>query len=137
MGSDLHAKPAIWKISEFERRKKLPANEWKEIVFYFLIGGTLVSLVTYLSSHGKGFWAAFAATFPTITVLTFITAFKTAGMGAALNYAKGLIWITPAWLGYVGCVYLLLPRIGVLWSIISGVVFYIVATIIISNWGKF
>lgn len=137
MGFDLHVKPVTWEISELKRRKKLLVNELKEIAFYFVIGGVIVSVVTYLASHGKGYWAAFAATFPTISVLTFITTFKTAGIDAALNYAKGLIFITPAWLGYVACVFLFLPRFGVLWSLIGGVAFYILATIIISHWMKF
>ena len=45
-------------------------TELAKYVSYFIIGGTLVSVSTYLGSHGKGFLAALASTLPVISGVT-------------------------------------------------------------------
>ena len=55
---------------------------------YFILGGLLVSISTYLGAHAKGFWAAFASTVPIISGVTFILVFLNAGQGPTLSFAK-------------------------------------------------
>ena len=43
----------------------------KEFLINFLLGGTIVSVASLIGSQGRGLLAAFVATFPTMTVLTF------------------------------------------------------------------
>lgn len=79
---------------------------------YFLLGGTIVSVSTYLGSQGRSFLAAFASTFPAITGATFILMYLNGGSDAIVNYAKNLLWFVPPWLIYVGAMILGIPRVG-------------------------
>ncbi|MBI4814427.1 MAG: hypothetical protein HY802_09240 [Methanobacterium sp.] len=47
--------------------------EWLKYMFYFLIGGSLLVLITYFGSKDKGILSAFIAMFPIVTTLSIIT----------------------------------------------------------------
>lgn len=79
---------------------------------YFLLGGTIVSLSTYLGSQGRSFLAAFASTFPAITGATFILIYLTGGADSLLMYAKNLLWFVPPWIVYVLAMIFGVPRLG-------------------------
>ncbi len=104
----------------------------KSFILYFLLGGTIVSVVTFMGSQGKGLLAAFVATFPTMTVLTFSLIYSKAGQAATTNYAKGLLMMTPPWIIYVLCLIFLLPRWGFTRSLIIGVLTYMALAGIVS-----
>lgn len=104
----------------------------KNFILYFILGGTIVSLVTFIGSQGKGLLAAFVATFPTMTVLTFSLVYHKAGYGATANYAKGLLLMTIPWILYVLCLIFLLPRWGFAKSIIAGIATYMILAGIVS-----
>ncbi|HZC68451.1 MAG TPA: DUF3147 domain-containing protein, partial [Nitrospirales bacterium] len=55
---------------------------------YFVIGGTVVSLTTYLGSLGRSWLAAFITTFPALTGLTFILMYLNAGVEPTVPYAR-------------------------------------------------
>src|SRR3989337_1220197 len=93
----------------------------KTFILHFILGGTIVSVVTFLGSQGKGMLAAFVATFPTMTALTF-----------ALIYSKGLLFMTPPWIIYVLCLIFLLPRWGFVKSLLVGVLTYMIFAGIVS-----
>lgn len=99
---------------------------------YFMLGGSIVSAVTFVGSQGKGLLAAFVATFPTMTVLTFALIYSKAGQAATVEYAKGLLFMTPPWIIYVVCLIILLPRWGFLKSLIVGVLTYMVLAGLVS-----
>ena len=65
-------------------------NEALRYGLYFLLGGTIVSLSTYLGSQGRSFLAAFASTFPAITGATFILIYLNGGSESLVAYACGL-----------------------------------------------
>jgi len=76
--------------------------------------------------------AAFVATFPTMTALTFALVYGKAGQTATVNYAKGLLLMTPPWIIYVLCLIFLLPRWGFVKSLIAGVLTYMILAGIVS-----
>ncbi|MEP9411428.1 MAG: DUF3147 domain-containing protein [Candidatus Brocadia sp.] len=104
----------------------------KNFIFYFMLGGTIVSVVTFVGSQGKGLLAAFIATFPTMTVLTFSLIYSKAGQAATVNYARGLLLMTPPWIVYVLCLMFLLPRLGFIKSLIIGILSYMILACIAS-----
>ena len=57
-------------------------GELGKYVLYFLLGGTIVSVSTYLGSQGKSFLAAFVSTFPAITGATFVLIYLNGGNDA-------------------------------------------------------
>jgi hypothetical protein len=86
---------------------------------YFLLGGTLVSLSTYIGAQGRGFLAAFISTFPAITGVTITLIYLNGGNEPAHVYAKHLLWLVPAWVLYVGCLIFGINRFG-FWPTIAG-----------------
>jgi hypothetical protein len=79
---------------------------------YFLLGGTIVSLSTYLGSQGRSFLAAFASTFPAITGATFVLIYLNGGSDSLVGYAKNLLWFVPPWIVYVTTMIVGVPRLG-------------------------
>ncbi len=90
-----------------------------KLTLYFLIGGLVVSLVTYLGLAGRGLLSAFVATFPHISLVTFILIYFNGGVEYTISYAKGLLLFAPSWLAYVAAFMVLLPRTG-FWTALSG-----------------
>ena len=76
--------------------------------------------------------AVFVATFPTMTALTFALIYSKGGQVATVNYAKGLLLMTPPWIIYVLCLIFLLPRWGFVKSLIAGVLTYMILAGIVS-----
>ncbi len=92
--------------------------------FYFMVGGIVVSSVTYLAGHARGLLAAFIANMPTITVLTFVTIYLESGPKAVVPYALGLVVMLVPWFAYIFSVIFLTPRMGFVPSLFLGVALY-------------
>ena len=99
-------------------------SETMKSLLYFLIGGSIVSVSSYLGAQGRGFLAAFASTFPAMTGVTFVLIYLNAGHGPTLSYAKHLLWFVPPWLAYVGFIIVSLPRLGFWSAMIGGLTLY-------------
>lgn len=95
-----------------ERTKGGQVSDLVKYSVYFLLGGAIVSLSTYLGSQGRSFLAAFASTFPAITGATFVLLYLTGGDEPIVSYAKNLLWFVPPWLVYVTGMILGVPRLG-------------------------
>ena len=100
-------------------------NDFVKYTVYFLLGGTIVSVSTYLGSQGKSFLAAFASTFPAITGATFVLIYLNGGSESLVGYAKNLLWFVPAWIVYVITMILGVPRVGFWPSMIGSLVLYL------------
>ena len=102
----------------------------KLLALYFVIGGLVVSLVTYFGSQGKSELAVFIAFLPGTTLITLITIYLGGGTGAAVSYAKSMLILLPAWVFYVLGVIFLLPRLGLAVSMLVSVAVYVVAALL-------
>jgi hypothetical protein len=94
-------------------------NELMKYAVYFLLGGTVVSVSTYLGSQGKSFLAAFASTFPAITGATFVLMYLNGGSDMIVGYARNLLWFVPPWIVYVSAMIMGVPRLG-FWPSMAG-----------------
>ena len=94
-------------------------------LFYFLIGGTVVSVVTYYASHSRTLVAAFIANLPVMTLITFLMIYREAGEAAVVPYAKGLLIMLVPWLLYILTVVFMTPLMGVVVSLLTGLTFYL------------
>ena len=99
-------------------------NDLVKYAVYFLLGGTIVSVSTYLGSQGKSFLAAFASTFPAITGATFVLIYLNGGNDAIVSYAKNLLWFVPPWIVYVTTMIVGIPRFGFWPSMVGSLVLY-------------
>lgn len=97
----------------------------KWLILYFVLGGTIVTLVTYFGGQGKGLLAAFVAFFPSITVLSMFTIYYAGGINATTSYFKSMLLLLPAWLLYVLPVMFLLPKLGPVPAVLIGISTYI------------
>ncbi len=103
-------------------------------ILYFIAGGTIVSLVTYLASHAKGLLAAFFANLPAITIITFLMIYFESGQKEVISYAKGLIIMLFPWLVYIFSVILFSSKFGFIQSLIIGLSLYLsIALLIIAT----
>ena len=94
-------------------------SELVKSVMYFVLGGVMVSLSTYLGTQGRGFLAAFVSTFPAITGVTIVLIYLNSGNEHAYVYAKHLLWLLPAWVVYVCFLILTIHRVG-FWPAMAG-----------------
>ena len=100
-------------------------NDFAKYALYFLLGGTIVSLSTYLGFQGKSFLAAFASTFPAITGATFVLIYLNGGNDAIVSYAKNLLWFVPPWIAYVVSMVAGVPRFGFWPAMIGSLALYL------------
>jgi len=101
------------------------------LVAYFVIGGVVVSAITYLGSHSKSMLAAFIALLPCVSVITLCTIYFSSGTGAVVSYAKNMLILLPPWILYVVGVIYLLPRIGLAGSLVVSIGVYLVTALLI------
>jgi hypothetical protein len=100
-------------------------NDFAKYALYFLLGGTIVSLSTYLGSQGKSFLAAFVSTFPAITGATFVLIYLNGGNEAIVSYAKNLLWFVPPWILYVMSMIAGVPRFGFWPAMVGSIALYL------------
>jgi len=103
----------------------------KMLLLYFVIGGAMVSAVTYFGSHAKSQIAAFIALLPSISVITICSIYFASGTKEAVSYAKSMLILLPPWVLYVIGVIFLLPRIGLAGSLVVSIMVYIGASLLI------
>ena len=97
----------------------------KFIPLYFVLGGTAVSLASYFGSQNKGLLAAFISFFPAATVITVSVIYTAAGSHAASNYARGMLFLLPAWVLYALSLFWFIPRLGLTFSLLIGIPLYV------------
>lgn len=98
-------------------------------LFYFIIGGSVVSLSTYYGSKGQGFMSALISMFPSMSVLIFTLLYLSGGQASVVGYAKNLAYVVPPWILYVFTVALLCDRVGIWLSLGIGVLLYLATSI--------
>jgi uncharacterized membrane protein (GlpM family) len=103
----------------------------KMLALYFVIGGAIISAVTYLGSHAKGQLAAFISLLPLITVVTICSIYLSSGVKETVSYAKNMLILLPPWILYVVGVILLLPRVGLASSLVISIAVYIGTALLI------
>jgi hypothetical protein len=95
---------------------------------YFIIGGTVVSLTTYLGSLGRSWLAAFVTTFPALTGITFILMYLNAGVEPTVPYAKNLLYFIVPWVVYVGFYIMTIDRLGFWLTLTIAVALFIIVS---------
>ncbi len=95
-------------------------------LIYFLLGGLITVLTVYLAGQGRGMAAAFITTLPLLTIFTFLLIYAEGGIRAVEEYAESLILFTPPWLVYVLIVLIGASRMGLMRSIILGVLCFVI-----------
>lgn len=119
-------KGKIYVKGESQYKSWVKSLESIKLLFYFILGGIVVSLTTYFGSENKGVLAAFIAMFPSVTVLTLSMIYLETGIRPVLSYIRGLLLLTPAWILYLICLVYIAPRHGFWPALASGVVLYLV-----------
>jgi len=106
-------------------------GESLKFIIYFIIGGSILTLVTYYGTRDKGVIAAFIAMFPTVTAMSIITIYSQSGSLHVLKYVKGLLMLTPIWIIFLFCILYILPKFGLFPALGIGMVLYLILSICI------
>lgn len=109
-------------------------GEGLKFLLYFIIGGSILTLVTYFGSKDKGILAAFIALFPMVSLMSILTIYSEAGSLPVLDYVKGLIILTPFWIIFLFCILYLLPKQGLFVALVVGLAIYIILSVILINY---
>jgi len=117
--------------------RKAPYYMGIKYLLYFIVGGTIISIVTYLASHAKGLLAASIANLPVITLITFLTVYSESGKNAVISYAEGLVIMLIPWLAYIFSIIGLTNRLGFIPSLLVGVSLYLVVAYLIISLKRF
>jgi uncharacterized membrane protein (GlpM family) len=103
------------------------------LAIYFLLGGAVTVLTAYFASQGRGMLSAFITTLPLQTAFSFLLIYAEGGSKTVEEYAKSLLIFTPPWLCYVTIVLLGVNRIGIVKSLILGVLLFVVLSILLEK----
>ncbi len=96
----------------------------KLLLLYFVIGGAVVAAITYFGNTAKSQLAAFLAFFPSISVITLCGIYLASGSQPSVTYAKNMLVLLPCWVLYILAVIFLLPRLGLVGSLVISVALY-------------
>src|SRR3989442_6833135 len=97
---------------------------------YFVIGGTVASLTTYLGRLGRSWLAAFITTFPALTRLTFILMYLNAGTEPTVPYARNLLYFVVPWLAYVGFYLLTIDRLRFCLTLTGAIALFVTVSVL-------
>ena len=103
----------------------------KRLIVYFLIGGFVVSAVTYFGAHRRSMVAAIIAMLPCVSVITLCTIYFHGGTSATVSYARDMLILLPPWILYVVGVIYLLPRVGLPLSLIASIAAFALVSYVI------
>jgi len=103
----------------------------KMLALYFVIGGTIITTVTYFGSHAKSQIAAFIAFLPCISVITICSVYFASGTEEAVSYTKNMLILVPPWVLYGLGIIFLLPRIGLAGALVVSIMVYIGTALLI------
>ena len=102
-------------------------------LLYFLIGGTVVTVVAYIGSRGNDILAAFVASLPMLFLLNVLLIYRSGGVGAGITYAKGSLLFLPAFACYALLTIWLLPHLGMPKALVPGLPIYTVPIIMMKK----
>jgi uncharacterized membrane protein (GlpM family) len=116
----------------------LPAWQYMEsfglrLVIYFLIGGSVTALTAYFASQGRGMLSAFITTLPLLTIFSFLVISAEGGSQTVQEYARSLLLFTPPWVCYVLVVLLGTGRMGIIRSLVLGVVLFVLLSLLLQK----
>ena len=116
----------------------LPAWQYMEsfglrLVIYFLIGGSVTALTAYFASQGRGMLSAFITTLPLLTIFSFLIISAEGGSQTVQEYARGLLLFTPPWVCYVLLVMLGTGRLGLIRSLVLGVLVFVLLSLLVQK----
>jgi len=99
-------------------------------LLYFLVGGTVVTVVAYIGSRGNGTLAAFVASLPVLFLLNVIAMYRNGGVGAGITYAKGALLFLPGFACYALLTIWLMPHLGIPKALLPGLPIYAIPIIV-------
>ena len=116
----------------------LPAWQYMEsfglrLVIYFIIGGSVTALTAYFASQGRGMLSAFITTLPLLTIFSFLVISAEGGSQTVQEYARSLLLFTPPWVCYVLVVLLGTGRMGIIRSLVLGVVLFVLLSLLMQK----
>ncbi|HPH48721.1 MAG TPA: hypothetical protein PLK98_04320 [Methanothrix sp.] len=103
------------------------------LAIYFLIGGSVTALTAYFASQGRGILSAFITTLPLLTIFSFLVISAKGGSQTVQEYARGLLLFTPPWICYVFVVMLGTGRMGLIRSLVLGVVVFVLLSLLLQK----
>jgi hypothetical protein len=90
-----------------------------QYILYFILGGSLVALVAFLSGRGNPILTTLVANLPVLFILNIFLTYRAGGVDGSMIYAKGALLLLPVFVLFVGITMMLLPRLGLPLALLS------------------
>ncbi len=102
----------------------------KNILIYFITGGTITTLIVLLEQSGLRTLSGLAALAPVFTLVSYIFIGQTRGGIAVSQHSQFVLWGTiVSWIPYMITIAYLSPRIGPVKSIAAAMAVFIVLAV--------
>jgi hypothetical protein len=101
-----------------------------QYLLYFLVGGSIVSLVAYLVNQGHQLLAILVGNLPVLFLLNIILAYRFGGATSSITYAKGALVSLPFFIFFVLIILFVLPRINTPAAILLAMLIYIIPPLV-------
>jgi uncharacterized membrane protein (GlpM family) len=101
--------------------------DFKDIVFSFLVGGTVTALIVGLEQSNMQLWSGIAAIMPVFTLVSYIFIGSSGNSIAVSRHAKFVLFGTiVAWVPYMIVIAWTTPKLGTNRSLLLGLLTFIV-----------
>ena len=91
----------------------------------FLIGGTVIAGTTWIAEYFDPKLGGIISNIPSATIISLLIIDSVLGEKGTVLYAKGVVMGNIPWFGYILSVILLTQRIGLVKSIVVGIVIWL------------
>lgn len=96
-----------------------------ELLIRFLIGGTVIAGTTWIAEYFDPKLGGIIANIPSATILSLLIINSALGEKGAVLFAKGVVIGNIPWYGYIIAVILLTQRIGLVKSLVVGMLIWL------------
>ncbi len=99
-------------------------------VIYFITGGALVTLVTYLAGRGNPVLAALVGSIPVMFLLNIYSVYQAGGVSSSVAYSKSVLLLLPVFILFVVLTIWLLPQVEMPKALLPGMAVYLALAVI-------
>jgi len=97
-----------------------------QYILYFLLGGTIVSMVAYLANHGNQVLTILMGNLPVLFMMNIFLAYRVGGTTGSMIYAKGMLAVMPFFIVFILITLLILPHINTPLAVLPAMLVYII-----------
>jgi len=101
-----------------------------QYLLYFLLGGSIVALVAYLSNQGNQLLTILVGNLPVLFLMNIFLAYRVGGATGGVVYARGALMTLPFFIAFVLIIMFILPRVNTPLAALPAMLVYMVPPLV-------